>query len=213
MPLPAPIAPTVSPVRLVVFDLDGTLLRGDTVCLSLARQLDRLERMQELERLHDLDQISAAREEMASWYVDATAAQRVAAYYSLCFAPGAREAFRLLKAHGIATAIISLTWEFAVAWCARELSADYHAGTQLKADGSIVHLCPSDKAAWLVRLRDDLGLGREQVAAVGDSWGDAELLGVAGRPFFVGARSPTGLIAEHYPDGDIALIARQLINE
>jgi len=36
-------------VRLVAFDLDGTLLHGDTVCEAIARRLGQLKRMQELE--------------------------------------------------------------------------------------------------------------------------------------------------------------------
>ena len=34
------------PIRLAAFDLDGTLLRGETVCEAIARPLGRLERMQ-----------------------------------------------------------------------------------------------------------------------------------------------------------------------
>jgi phosphoserine phosphatase len=38
-------------IRLVVFDLDGTLTRGDTVCCVIARKLGHFERMLELERI------------------------------------------------------------------------------------------------------------------------------------------------------------------
>ena len=36
---------------IVVFDLDGTLLRGETVCEMLARPLGRIDQMQEFEQL------------------------------------------------------------------------------------------------------------------------------------------------------------------
>lgn len=39
------------PFGLAVFDLDGTLLRGPTVCEVLARTLGRLDRMRQLEVL------------------------------------------------------------------------------------------------------------------------------------------------------------------
>jgi hypothetical protein len=38
------------PFGLAVFDLDGTLLRGPTVCEVLARALGRLDRLWQLER-------------------------------------------------------------------------------------------------------------------------------------------------------------------
>jgi hypothetical protein len=55
---------------LAVFDLDGTLLRGPTVCEVLAQALGRLGHMRQLEALiaglSDVD-IAAAREEMVRW--------------------------------------------------------------------------------------------------------------------------------------------------
>jgi phosphoserine phosphatase len=54
------------PFGLALFDLDGTLLRGPTVCEVLARALGRLNHMRQLEALiaglSDID-IAAAREE------------------------------------------------------------------------------------------------------------------------------------------------------
>lgn len=52
-------------VRLVAFDLDGTLLRGDTVCEAMARQLGCSSQMKVFERLTARECISAAREDMA----------------------------------------------------------------------------------------------------------------------------------------------------
>ena len=51
-------------LRLAAFDLDGTLLRGQTACEAIAK---RIERMRELERLESTDI-----EEMAEWYSDFT---------------------------------------------------------------------------------------------------------------------------------------------
>jgi len=47
---------------LAVFDLDGTLLRGRTVCELLAEPLGRLDRMQQLERFSTEADLAAARE-------------------------------------------------------------------------------------------------------------------------------------------------------
>jgi HAD superfamily phosphoserine phosphatase-like hydrolase len=200
------------PVRLVAFDLDGTLLRGDTVCVALARRLGRLAEMEAFERLTDQDAIAAARTEMARWY-GACAGDALRAYLDdLRLAPGAEEAFRMLRQHGIATAIVSITWEFAVAHVTALLGADYSVGTGLDAAGDVAHFWPDDKASWLRELAVRLGIQMEQVAAVGDSWRDAPMLRAVGRPYFVGASLPPGLEhAVHVPDGDIRRIAEHIL--
>src|SRR6187402_3219111 len=56
--------------RLVVFDLDGTLLCGRTVCEVLAEPVGRSAEMAEMEKLDAVDDIRAARETMFTWYGD-----------------------------------------------------------------------------------------------------------------------------------------------
>lgn len=112
------------PIDLVAFDLDGTLLRGDTVCLAIATCLGRRARMLELERLTSREDIRRAREEMADWYRSAPMRDLAASLETLQLAPGTREGCELLKQCGIHTAIVSITWEFAVAHVARMLGAD-----------------------------------------------------------------------------------------
>jgi HAD superfamily phosphoserine phosphatase-like hydrolase len=198
-------------VRLAAFDLDGTLLRGDTVCVALARRLGRLAEMEAFERLTDQDAIGAARAEMARWYA-ACAGGEVRSYLDdLRLAPGAQEAFATLRRHGVATAIVSITWDFAVAHVAALLGADHFVGTRIDG-GEIVHFWPEDKARWLLGLAADRGVAMDQVAAVGDSWGDVPMLRAVGRPYFVGASVPPGLgHAVHVPDGDVRRIAERIL--
>ncbi len=201
-----------SSIRLVAFDLDGTLIRADTCCEAIARPLGRLARMREFERRTTRAEIAAARAEMATWYGDTPHADLCAPLAAVALAPGAREGFRLLRERGIATAIVSSTWAFAVARFARELGADHHVGTGLAADGRIAHFWPEDKARWLAALAGRLGLGLDEVAAVGDSAGDLPMLRIVGAPFFVGPTRPAGLAAvAQRPDGDIGRIARGIV--
>jgi len=148
---------TARPVRLAAFDLDGTLLRGDTVCEVLARTLGHLERMRELEAIQearqDRDSLLVLRKELAAYYRGVPALELRSYLSTLTLAPGAREGFALLRRAGIVTAIVSITWEFAAQWLAAEVGADYHVGTRLLADGSIEHFWPEDKAVWLAALR------------------------------------------------------------
>lgn len=198
-----------APIRLVAFDLDGTLIRTDTCCEAIARRLGRLERMRAFERYTGHEEIAAARAEMATWYGDTPHADLCAPLAPVPLAPGVREGFRLLRERGVATAIVSSTWDFAVAWFARELGADHFVGTGLAASGQIAHFWPEDKARWLAGR---LGTGLDAVAAVGDSAGDLPLLRIVGAPFFVGHTRPAGLTSfAHCPDGDIGRIVRHIV--
>jgi HAD superfamily phosphoserine phosphatase-like hydrolase len=203
---------TARPVRLAAFDLDGTLLRGDTVCEVLARTLGHLERMRELEAIQearqDRDSLLVLRKELAAYYQGVPALELRSYLSTLTLAPGAREGFALLRRAGIVTAIVSITWEFAAQWLAAEVGADYHVGTRLLADGSIEHFWPEDKAVWLAALRRRHGIGRDETVAVGDSWRDVPMLETAGVRVYVGKVLPPGLTAIHLPDGDIGEVAR-----
>jgi len=86
-----------SRVRLVAFDLDGTLTRGDTVVEVLAQKLGHVERMRALEATvaerQDRASIRLLRDETAKYYRDVTITTLRSHLGSLTLAPGAREAF------------------------------------------------------------------------------------------------------------------------
>ena len=200
------------PIRLAAFDVDGTLIRPDTCCEAIARPLGRLERMREFERLSTVAQITAARAEMAGWYTGHSNIDLCKPLAEATLAPGLYAGFARLRQHSIATALVSITWDFAVAWFARLLDADYYVGTNLATDGTIAHFWPEDKARWIRTLAIDLDIGLDQVAAVGDSSGDVPMLQAVGLPFFVGQSLPPQLPhVTHLPDGDIDQIAHSII--
>ncbi len=199
-------------IRLVAFDVDGTLIRPDTCCEVIARPLGRLPRMREFEQFRTAAQITAARTQMAGWYAGRSRDELCRPLADATLAPGVQAGFARLRQHGIATALVSITWEFAVAWFARSLDADYYVGTRLADDGTIEHFWPEDKARWLRTLAVDLGIGLDQIAAVGDSSGDVPMLQTVGLPYFVGHDLPLELHAvSHLPDGDIDRIAQSII--
>ncbi len=196
-------------VRLVAFDLDGTLIRGPTICESLAEPLGKLSRMREIEQLRDLAQIRAARQEMLGWY--GAPPEALFDKLSLKIAPGAAEAFELLAQCGVPTAIVSITWSFAVERLARRLGASAWVGTDAQF-GAIQHFWPNDKPVWLARHASTLGIEMGQVAAVGDSHGDVPMLAAVGHPFFVGADLPSEIAhAHHAPNADLREIARLVL--
>ncbi len=199
---------------LAVFDLDGTLLRGDTVCEVLAKPLDRLVEMKHFEGLTEERDIAAAREQMVGWYEVRTTTELRAELRGASWAPGAHEAVRRLQSVGVAVAIASLTWQFAVSWFASQLGVDDYLGTDLFPDGRIVHVWPRDKARWLRELAATYGVPSDRIAAIGDSKGDLEMLHAASLRVFVGSTVPSGLgQVIHAPNANLCHVADRIIDE
>src|SRR5579884_606294 len=163
-------------IRLVAFDVDGTLVHGETLSETLARRVGYLSRMQEIERIQEEIDFIPAREEIASWFRSIPFAELCTCLQSIRLAPGVKEGLALLKRHQIKIALVSITWEFAVEWLAQKLGADYFVGTRLSIEGDITHFWAQDKASWLCELAQQLDLHLEQIAAVGDSNGDRYML-------------------------------------
>ena len=202
-------------VRLAAFDLDGTLLKGETVCEAIASGIGRIEQMREFEQLQhtQIEEIAAAREEMAKWYSRYAFQELCGHLTKMRFAPRLEEGFKLLHSHDVKIAIVSLTWQFAVKWFAKRLGANYHVGVGLSPIGQITHFWSADKALWLGKLAQDLGVEMCEVAAVGDSSGDIAMLNAVGHSFWVGESVPHELTGRviHQPDGDISEIAREIV--
>jgi phosphoserine phosphatase len=195
--------------RLVVFDLDGTLLRGSTVCEVLAAPVGRSAEMAEFERLDTIDDIRAARATMFTWYGHRPVDELCRWLGDAALAPGAVPACEQLRTAGCTLAIASFTWRFAVDHFADLVGAEYRLGTSVLPDGSWDHVWADTKAEWLAELVTKLGLEPELVAAVGDGSFDVPMLQSVGIPVFVGAVPVPGL-PEHtklLPDADLRVVA------
>ena len=195
-------------MRIAAFDLDGTLLRGQTVAEAIAMGIGRIGRMREFEQLG-----SSQIEEMAEWYSSFTFSDLCKHLTAIRVAPGIDEGFALLHDHGFKLAIVSLTWEFAVEGFANRLGADYSVGTALSSGGLITHFWPQDKELWLMGLAAKLGVDMKDVAAVGDSGGDIPMLLSVGNRYWVGEAIPPQLEGKviHEPTGDIRLVAHRIV--
>jgi HAD superfamily phosphoserine phosphatase-like hydrolase len=197
-------------IRLAVFDLDGTILRGRTLCEVIADGIGHRERMRVLERAHAHDEIIAAREEMAAWYRDAGFDK----VRSLCFeaelAPGTIEACELLRDCGVDLAIASITLSLGVEAIAELLGIERCLGTTVHIDGRIDHVFGEDKAAWIAHL----GVPFDEIAAVGDSERDVGMLQAVALPIFVGPVLIDGLPSNtvHLPDADLRDVARVILS-
>ena len=199
---------------LAAFDLDGTLLRGPTVCEILAKPLGRLAEMQRFESQPVHADFTSAREEMARWYSGVSVDELVCHLRTAQWAPGAHESVRLLQREGIEVALVSVTWSFAVAWFAKQVNISYYLGTGLSPSGEIAHVWGPDKASFIRTLSAKLQVPRDRVAAIGDSCGDFEMLKEADLRIFVGKTAPTDITSlTHLPDADLRTVADHLLHE
>lgn len=199
---------------VVVFDLDGTLLRGDTVCEVLAKPLGRAAEMRQFERLSTEAEIIDARSEMARWYEGHTIETLRAHLRNARWAPGAHEAVRELRRANVLVAIASITWKFAVEWFADQLGVERCLGTDIGPDGAIIHVWGRDKGRWLDELIAGYEVSPTRSAAVGDSRGDIEMLRAAELSFLVGKTTlPELPSTTHLPEADLRAVSERILRE
>jgi len=168
--------------------------------------------MQELERFRSHEELRAARVEMAGWYRAVSASDLLRWLEGVRFADGVENGLSLLKAHGVAVGIASITWSFAVEHLARGVGVEYWLGTALLDSGEITHVWPEDKARWVQQLARRLQVPAQRTAAVGDSAGDYDMLGAVGLPVFVGTElSPPRPGWLHRPAESIEWVAKHLL--
>lgn len=200
--------------KVVIFDLDGTILKNRSSCELVANRLGTLSQMVAFENFRSEKDIIFARETMASWYKKYSNEELVSMLQGFELAEGTHRAFEILRSHNIKTAISSITWNFAVKYFAEMLSVDFWKSTELDENGQIDHFWPEDKAVFAKELSKTLGLTLDEVAGVGDSFGDIPLLKVCGTKIFVGESLPNELKkfnVGHYPKGNLEEIVQDLL--
>ncbi|GAB1234304.1 phosphoserine phosphatase SerB [Ferrigenium sp. UT5] len=105
----------------------------------------------------------------------------------LCLNPGAEQMLDTLRLQGIKTLLVSGGFLFFTERLKPRLGLDYtHANTLEIIDGKLTGRVLGNvfdaqgKADWLVKIRDELGLGPEQVIAMGDGANDLKMMALAG---------------------------------
>ncbi|OEH92792.1 HAD family hydrolase [Bacillus solimangrovi] len=200
-------------VKLVAFDLDGTLIRKESVCEIIAKQMGHLDLMKEFEKYRKDEEIKSARQELIKIYQAETRENILGMLKYAQLAPDLYEGIELLHKNSISTALISITFEFAVEWFAEQLGIEYFVGTSYDSKGDINHFWPKDKEIWLRKLTSQLNISLDEVAAVGDSFGDVHMLNAVRHPYYVGDIIPISLDnSYHYNDGSILEIAEHIVS-
>ncbi|MGI8901080.1 MAG: phosphoserine phosphatase SerB [Nocardioides sp.] len=175
-------------VRLIVMDVDSTLVQGEVIEMLAGRAgcLDEVTRVTEAAMRGELDFEQSLRERVALLAgLDASVLDRV--YDDIELAPGARTMVRTLKRLGYRFAIVSGGFRQVTDRIAEDLGIDYSAANELEvSDGRLTGrvlgpvLDRAGKAQALRRFAEEAGVAQSATIAIGDGANDLDMLAAAG---------------------------------
>src|SRR6476646_5701058 len=175
-------------MRLIVMDVDSTLIQGEVIELLAAhsRHGDRVAEVTEQAMRGELDFEASLRERVALLEgIPATALDQV--YDELVLAPGARTLVRTLRRLGYRFALVSGGFSQITDRLAEDLDIHYARANELEiVDGTITGRILGDvvdragKAAAARYFAEQVGVPLESVVAIGDGANDLDMLEVAG---------------------------------
>jgi phosphoserine phosphatase len=175
-------------IRLVVMDVDSTLVQGEVIEMlaSEAGCLDEVSAVTEAAMRGEVDFEESLRRRVALLQgLDAGALDRV--YEALTLAPGARTMVRTLKRLGYRFAIVSGGFTRVTDRIADDLGIDFAAANELEiAEGRLTGrivgpvVDRAGKAEALRRFAAQVGVSEAATVAIGDGANDLDMLAAAG---------------------------------
>ncbi|GAB2646828.1 phosphoserine phosphatase SerB [Gordonia jinhuaensis] len=202
--------------RLIVFDVDSTLIRGEVIEMLAARAGREAEvaAVTEAAMRGELDFAeSLHRRVEALAGLDASVIDEVAADLELT--PGARTTIRTLHRLGYHCGVVSGGFRQVIDPLAHELELDFvRANTLEIVDGKLTGRVIGEvvdrpgKARALRAFADQVGVPMEQTVAVGDGANDIDMLTVAGQGIAFNAKPALAEVADaalHHPFLDAVL--------
>ena len=174
--------------RLIVFDVDSTLIQGEVIEMLAARAgaEEKVAAITEAAMRGELDFAESLRERVATLAgLPAEVVDEVAA--DLQLTPGARTTLRTLRRLGFHCGVVSGGFRQVIDPLAHELMLDYVAANELeiidgKLTGRVVGpiVDRAGKATALRNFAEQAGVPMEQTVAVGDGANDIDMLTAAG---------------------------------
>jgi phosphoserine phosphatase len=175
-------------MRLIVMDVDSTLLQGEVIELLAAHgpHRDEVAAVTERTMRGELDFESSLRERVALLAgIPATALDEV--YDALVLAPGARTLVRILRRLGYRFALVSGGFSQITDRLARDLGIHYSRSNELEIDDGVLTgrilgdvVDRAGKAEALRYFAGEVGVSVDAVVAIGDGANDLDMLDVAG---------------------------------
>ena len=175
-------------MRLIVMDVDSTLIQGEVIELLAAHagHGEEVARVTERAMRGELDFEQSLRERVALLAgIPSTALDEV--YDELVLAPGARTLVRTLRRLGYRFALVSGGFSQITDRLAQDLGIHYARANELEiVDGTLTGRILGDvvdragKAAAARYFADQVGVPLESVVAIGDGANDLDMLEIAG---------------------------------
>jgi phosphoserine phosphatase len=193
---------------VVVFDLDGTLLRGTTVSLLLSQWLGKTSEISELEqafRAHEISN-SVVADTSAEWLADRSLADAWRVLEDGPWIEGMVETLQTLNARDVRLLLGTITWSFAAEMLRERYGFAAVSGTEMPvADGVLSgvvgrYFDEHDKARFVEEWCRQNGYSMSQVAAIGDSRSDVPLFRRAGMSIALNATADARAVATHALD-------------
>lgn len=177
------------PWRLVVADMDGTLVTGTTACLHLGDWLGHRAVIEALELRFDQGEISnhevAAGD--APFYRGVAVGEAVDVMARIPRIFDIEEGVNALRGQAVEATIATVSWSFAARALADLWGFGAVVGADLDVDASgrftgrvARHIEPEDKVVFAEEHCRRTGIGMDQVVAIGDGRSDLPLFAAAG---------------------------------
>ena len=189
--------------RLVMFDLDGTLMPGTSTTLYLAEQLGHGNQVARLEQEYRTGKIdnTAIAIQTSSLFEGVPLSDIEALFRKAPKIANIEETITHLRQDKCIVVLGSITWSFFVKLFADEYGFDGYCGTYMassegKLTGQVVSVCTEhDKLSFFLAWRDFLGIPSDQTAAIGDSRSDHLVFQQAGLAVALNADAATRQLA------------------
>ena len=194
-------------IRLVVFDLDGTLTTVDSLWEYLHRAFGTWDRGKVMARKYRGGEITYQQwaEADAACWAGISLSEVDRALKDVAYREGAKEVFQELREREVRTAIVSAGLSLLADRAAKDLGADSAYSNELEAnDGHLtgritVKVAVNNKREVIEQITSQLGLSLRQVALVGDRSFDLshpECLKIAFKPKDSKARQEADAVVE-----------------
>ncbi|MDP9376596.1 MAG: HAD-IB family phosphatase [Actinomycetota bacterium] len=178
------------PWRLVVWDMDGTLVRGTTALAHLGAWIGHEAVIEGLEAKLARREVSDGEvaEGYARFYRGVALADAVEAMSGIASIEDIGVGVEMLRQRSVEVFIATVSWSFAARGLANLWGFSEVCGADLELDRSsgvftgrvARHFAPEDKVAFVAEYCDRAGIAMEQVVAVGDSRSDLPLFKAVG---------------------------------